>query len=158
MEGPSVFISNPTAVLQQYLSSHQRDKVVAKTDGFYWGRLAMALEILTQMKIVQSLPFTDLTIQLESAYQSLLVDQGMMDEAQKWYERLDAWRAPRFVAETPSRGTRGLADVSSTAASLEGSLPRTRRLRASLLGRRGQGGDMTSDATSSSGELPDGED
>lgn len=149
----AVFMSHPTTVLLQYLSKEDQVRRIGKKSPFEWGRLAMALEILTQMKILQSLPLTDLTIQLESAFQALLVDTGMMDEAERWYEKLDAWRTPRFIAESPIPRTSRAFGASSVAASPEGSLPRTRRLR-SLLPERQSPRDPK---TSGSEELPDAE-
>lgn len=141
----AVFMSHPTAVLRQFLADQ-------KIDGrsFDWGRLSLGLEVMTQIKILETLPLTDLTVQLTSAFRTLLVDAGVADEVEKWYERLDAWRAPRFVSA--DRPTDRAFGASSSAVAPEGSLRRVRRLRASLLERRDREPDTTGDAIAPSGE------
>src|SRR5215471_7345814 len=143
-----VFMSHPTMVLVQYLTQ-SKSKVNSE---FELGRLAMALEVLTQMKIVRSLPMTDLSIQIESAFQAFLIDQGLLDEVERWYERLDAWRQPKFLAE--HGGESAVSTVRGPASALvvpEGSLSRVRKAHASQRERR----DRDEASTSESTEPPD---
>ena len=85
------FIARPTEVYRQYLeywASNGRE-------GNWWeeGRLAMALEIITVRKSLRSMGVTD-----TSVLDSLLVDQGLFDQAEELYEVLNEWRRPRFAA------------------------------------------------------------
>lgn len=90
MDGKGVvFMRNPTEVLKGYMAE--------KGLTFEHGRLAMAMELLTEIKILEQLPLTDRTIELTAMLQAMLVDQGLIDSAELWYERLDAWRQPKFV-------------------------------------------------------------
>lgn len=109
--------------------------------GFEAGRIGVALELLTQIKILQSLPLTADSARMEGALNGFLVDQKLLDEAEKWYERLDAWRQPRFNAE--GVGVRG--DASSVRATPEGAVFRTRRIRAWHEEHRGQDDSSTSE-------------
>jgi hypothetical protein len=146
-----VFMSHPTAVLRQYLKRYPpREDLL-----FGMGRLSMALEIMTQIKVLESLPYTQLTVQLASAFRTLLVDTDMADEAEKWYERLDAWRTPKFVEDHGISSVRG--GVSALVAP-EGALVRSRRHHSSLALHHDPGTDMTFDATSSSEESPSASD
>jgi hypothetical protein len=116
------------------------------------GRLAMALEMLTQMKVIRELPMTDLSIQLEGAFQAFLIDQGLLDEAERWYDRLDAWRAPKFIEEHGGESaTSRVPGPASALATHEGALARTRRLRAQQEVHR----DPPTSSTSESGEPPE---
>jgi hypothetical protein len=146
-------------VLRQYVRESKRESLQKGGSGmgmddFQLGRLAVGLEMLTQLKILRDLPFTELTVQLEAAFQAFLVDQGLIDDCEVWYDRLDAWRAPKFVGEGVGATTRTAFGASSLAASGEGALARTLRYRQSL--EEHQSLDET--ATSASEESPDGED
>jgi hypothetical protein len=101
-------------------------------DDFQAGRLAVGMELLTQMKVIRELPFTELTVELEAMIMGFLVDQRLIDDAELWYDKLDAWRSPKFSAVEVVA-----SDVSSPAASDEGALARIRRTRASLEAHRG---------------------
>ena len=149
----AVFMSHPTTVLRQWLMQETPLGVVERD--FNLGRLAMALEVLTQIKILHDLPLTELSAHVEGALQALLIDQGLMDDAEKVYEKLDAWRAPKFVAD--HGGDKPTGRVSGSASSVvapEGALARTRRLREALPAHR----DPDDFATSASEESPGEED
>ena len=134
-------------VLMQYLTE---SKAKVNSD-FEFGRLAMALEVLTQIRILRDLPMTDLSIQLESAFQGFLIDQGLLDEAERWYERLDAWRAPKFVSEHGGESvTVTVRGPASAAAAPEGLIPQARRIHASQRERQSR----DDDAKPSSGVQP----
>lgn len=133
---PTVFMSHPSQVLMQYLASGER---MGKMTAYQAGKLSVALELLTQIKILHSMPLTEDSASLEGALQGFLVDQGLMDDAERWYERLDAWRTPTFVREASAP-----AGVSSARATHEGALSRTRRIRAWHEARRGQDESSTS--------------
>jgi len=110
------FIARPTEVYRQYLeywASNGRE-------GNWWeeGRLAMALEIITVRKSLRSMGVTD-----TSVLDSLLVDQGLFDQAEELYEVLNEWRRPRFLAEDLDSGQ---PDESSSPGALPASpTPRT---------------------------------
>lgn len=137
----AVFMSEPTKVLAEYLKGKEMSAGVI----FETGRLAMALEVLTQIKILRSMPITDHAAEMEAAFVAFLVDQDIYDEAEKWYGRLDAWRAPKFNAEGVGTVVRKKAfGPSSLAAAPEGALPRSRSAHASLGEHRDPDGLATS--------------
>ena len=125
------FMSNPTHVLEQYLTS-----VVGVELGgqFDMGRLAMALELITVLKALEQeyvalAPGT--LAELISVVQTLLIDQGVADTALEWYDGLSEWRRPKFVpygnapdASQPriSSSERRLPELSAYLASLGGGL------------------------------------
>jgi len=144
---PVTFMSRPTEVWQAYLAER---KPLGERKAFKAGQLAVGMEILTQVKILRELPFTEQTTAVCVALETLLMDCGLYDDAERWYDRLDAWRAPRFEAAVV-RGDDVVRGASSVVATPEGAVARIKRLRALPWERRGLG----EVSTSSSSEPPD---
>jgi hypothetical protein len=93
-------IARPTRTFELYV----RD-TGARPDGLSWhfGRLSMALEIITQIKILEEVRVLSDSARAESisALHTLLTDCGLDDIGYVMYEKLLAWRKPKFVAENP---------------------------------------------------------
>jgi hypothetical protein len=109
-----VFIREPSKVLLQYLGANQR---VSATER-YWidvGCLSMALEIVTQIKAIESLAVTSDLGRAEaiSALDTLLVDMQLKELAHEWYERLNRWRQPFFELESERAPIAGAGALSS---------------------------------------------
>jgi hypothetical protein len=69
---------------------------------YEYGRLSLALEILTVVKTLEDERVPMLALQRAetiSVLRTLLVDQGMDTMAETWYDFLVEWRQPKFVAE-----------------------------------------------------------
>jgi hypothetical protein len=92
-----VFIQHPTRIFAAWLKSKGRWSVVQR-DAFNCGRLAMALEIVTQMKSLEGLPVvSDLGRQEAiAAMHQLLQDNDLDEIAYEWYDYLALWRKPTF--------------------------------------------------------------
>jgi len=87
-----VFIANPTEVLLSWM------KATGVRPDFRYGQLAMALEIITAIQVLEQVPTVE-PLQREtaiSAMLTLLTDQGMRDSAYEAYEMLGEWRAVKF--------------------------------------------------------------
>ena len=88
-------IKNPTHVLEQYLEAHGLQR------GYQWGRLAMALELIT---VVRSLEVFGESMadfereQIVSVIDTFMVSQGVAETAAVFYEKLLEWRKVKFVA------------------------------------------------------------
>jgi hypothetical protein len=144
------YMSNPTLVLDEYL----RSKGIRKT--FEYGQLAMALELVSLIKTVESIPVvTDVGRQeLITALHTLLQEKGM-DQAYEIYDALCRWRRPRFMGihvEPDERVPPGIAvvvgpddqDPSSSRASLREATSPLDNFAASPEEHRDPGGDPTS--------------
>jgi hypothetical protein len=92
-----VFIENPSRVLTAYLKAKGLKSAYCHP-AYDCGRLAMALEIITQIKALESLPVvSDLGRQeAVTALYAVLTETGFEDEAYRWYEMLGEWRRPKF--------------------------------------------------------------
>jgi hypothetical protein len=92
-----VLIARPSEVWREYVRS------TGRIEGFSWemGRMAMALEIITQIKILEEIKVMGDTARAQAvtALQTLLQDCGMGETAWQIYEDLDKWRRVRFYAE-----------------------------------------------------------
>jgi hypothetical protein len=87
------FMRRPTEVFESYMALEY-----GVPRGWYkYGRLSMALEILTVMRLLDEhsgiVAHAQETI---SVLQTLLVDQDLFDDASMWYEKLSEWRRPKF--------------------------------------------------------------
>ena len=94
-----MFIKDPTDVFHAYMRSLNRPSV--NRESFDCGRLCMALEIITQIKLFEETPILSDAVREEcvSALHTILTDTGIEDEAYRWYEMLGEWRKPTFVTE-----------------------------------------------------------
>jgi hypothetical protein len=104
-----LIIKHPSQVLLQYLANSYP---VEKPDQYRVGFLAMALEIITHMRLLEILPVVDGQARQEAltAFQTLLHDTGIEADAEDWYERLITWRRPSFLRE-PSLGQLETSDA-----------------------------------------------
>jgi hypothetical protein len=68
---------------------------------FDYGRIAVALEMVSAMKVIESLPVEDERVReaVVSALQTLLTEIGLIDSVDDLYEQLAVWRMPRFVPD-----------------------------------------------------------
>lgn len=93
------FIRNPSSLLRR------RIKRKAELIAFDIGRMAMAFELMTQIRILESQTvFSVVEVQpLIAALHTILVDTGL-DGPEMWeqYDRLSASRRPVFVPHEPS--------------------------------------------------------
>jgi hypothetical protein len=95
------YIRNPTTVMQRLLRDALRDEA-----SFWYGRLAMALEVITLIKTLEEVPGTSLTEagrqETVSTLVTFLRDQGFDDVAYKQYEVLNDWRKLKFEPSSSS--------------------------------------------------------
>lgn len=91
------FIHEPTAVLVKNLGQSLRDET-----SFWYGRLAMALEVVTLIKTLEDVPGTSATEtgrqETIAVLQGFLKSQGFDELAYKHYDVLNEWRRLKFVA------------------------------------------------------------
>lgn len=85
------FIQRPTDVLQSYMAAHGFDGNEVYTL-MRMGRIAMALEIITVIKLLEEHELLAEHEQTISVLQTLLVDQELMEPALGYYEELSRWR------------------------------------------------------------------
>lgn len=83
-----VFIQRPTEVYRAYLTAYEAEV------GWAEGRMAMALEVITVRKSLQAVGM--LTPGMTSTLDSLLADQGLLDEADALYDELNEWRKTKI--------------------------------------------------------------
>lgn len=153
------FIAHPTDTLKEYVRADG-----SRVDDFSWhlGRMSMALEILTQIYVLEEFRPISTDIgrnEAISALWTLLIDCGLDQPAQEMYELLGRWRQLRFVSEQhaheheanaasdawPADEPRGLdPEPSSGVASPRELTARTDRPRALPSGRRGPDEDASS--------------
>lgn len=90
------FMERPTDVLVSYLARRNKRAEGQIRRQLRYGRLAMALEIITVMKIIEDhslLPSKEDTI---AVLQTLIVDQELLEDAGQCYEVLNEWRKIKF--------------------------------------------------------------
>jgi hypothetical protein len=92
-----MFIKHPTRIFAAWLKAQGRWSVVQR-DAFNCGRLAMALEIVTQQRALEGLPVVSDLGREEAiaAMHQLLQDNDLDEIAYEWYEYLALWRRPTF--------------------------------------------------------------
>lgn len=90
------FISRPSDTLWAYL---REERAPGSRRWYEYGQLAMALEVVTLIKVVESLPVVGEVGRQEtvSALQTLLVDTGLSDYAWQVYDELGKWRRVKFL-------------------------------------------------------------
>ena len=92
-----MLIARPTETFKDYV------RATGELDSVSWelGRMSMALEVITQIQILQDIAVMDdgPRAQAVTALTTLLQDCGIEEPAFKMYERLGQWRLKRFVAE-----------------------------------------------------------
>lgn len=95
------FILRPTEVLEQYLVAQGKGDLGRVRRVLTFGRLAMALEIVTTIRTLEQHSLLIYSPQETiSVLQTLLQDQELAEQAVEWYELLAEWRKPKFeVAE-----------------------------------------------------------
>lgn len=94
------FIAKPTGLLKQYVASlgERMD-----SGSFLVGQMAMALEIITQIKCLEDLKVMSDTAKAEAvtALETLLTDCGIHDSAYEMYDKLNEWRRLKFTPAHP---------------------------------------------------------
>lgn len=93
---PEDFILNPSALVLQELNSEHWHELVR--EGYRVGRLTMALEILTVIKILESTPAATMTSRQETVVtlETLLRDTGQLRDAEEAYRKLSEIRRLKF--------------------------------------------------------------
>lgn len=88
------FIARPSSLFKRYV----RSTGSLDLGSYQMGMMAMALEIITQIKMLEEIKVMDDFSRAEavSALQTLLTDCGLSDPAYEMYERLNEWRALKF--------------------------------------------------------------
>jgi hypothetical protein len=138
-----MFIARPSTLLKEFVASQGWNL------DYDWGRMAMALEIVTQIKVLEEVKLMGDTARAQavSALQTLLLDCGM-ESAYEVYDLIGNWRIKTFSAEPVpwQRGNVGVGDgtvsrdlerrSSSGPASDAAGLARRDRIRALPPGRR----------------------
>jgi hypothetical protein len=91
-------MKNPTSVWLSYLSVVYGHKLKGRAP-FDYGRVAMALEIVSKIKLLESLPVTTEYGRQEaiSALHTILVETGLAESVYDLYEQLNDWRRPKFA-------------------------------------------------------------
>lgn len=89
------FIARPSHVFKQYV----RSTGSLDNTSYHMGMMALALEIVTQIKVLEELKYIASDLGREeavSALQTLLKDCGIHDAAYEMYDRLAEWRKVKF--------------------------------------------------------------
>lgn len=87
------FMSEPAKVFKAYLRG------TASEDMWYqYGMLAMSLEMITRIKVLEELPVTTEVGRQEAitVLHTMLTEMDISELAWEWYEKLDEWRKPKF--------------------------------------------------------------
>jgi hypothetical protein len=87
------FMSEPAKVLRSYLQGTPSE------DRWYqYGMLAMSLELITRIKVLEELPVTTEVGRQEAitVLHTMLTELGISELAYDWYEKLDEARKPKF--------------------------------------------------------------
>jgi hypothetical protein len=94
------FMARPTDVLVSYLaqSTGMTEAVVRRT--LRTGRIAMGMEILTVMRLLEDHQLMTEHEAMVSCLQTLLIDQGLAEDAMVWYGNLSEWRKPKLVPDS----------------------------------------------------------
>lgn len=82
----------PTDELVSYLAAQSKREPEVVRHHLYFGRLAMALEVITVVKIIEEYSLLATKEDTISVLQTLIVDQELMDDATEWYHKLCDWR------------------------------------------------------------------
>ena len=163
-----VFMARPTEVLEEYIVSQ------GMTRSFEMGQLAMALEVVSLIRTLESLPVVS-DEEKEGTIATLytLVRENDLEGAFNAYEQLNSWRQVSFRCDNTPRGVSRHARErpgnvvvvssesalqlvpSSRAADPERTLAPSDRLRALTLVHQSQ--DTDASATGEQMELPLGE-
>lgn len=99
------FMSRPTDVLRSYMATHGFPEGEAD-DLLRMGRIAMALEILTVVKVLEDHQLMAEHEQMISVLMTLLVDQGLLGIGEEYYAELSEWR--RIKADEVSVSAHGV--------------------------------------------------
>lgn len=87
------FMADPSKVFRRYL------KATPSEERWYqYGMLAMSLEIITRIKVLESLPVTTEIGRQESitVLYTMLREIGIEEIAFEWYDKLSEWRKPKL--------------------------------------------------------------
>lgn len=131
------FMADPSKVFRRYL------KATPSEERWYqYGMLAMSLEIITRIKVLESLPVTTEIGRQESitVLYTMLREIGIEEIAFEWYDRLSEWRKPKIrrlsLAEQLEHALEGDVVSDVPGGPLRPSLPRS---HASLLASEHEG-------------------
>ncbi len=118
MDGEERILPNVEDWLQQYLGT----KGWNGTDGgqktmMEWGRLSLGLQIETRRRVIATAVGNSMLHlskeEIVSVLTTVLVDAGLYEDVQHWYERLCDWRESRQVRFVPITETDGVFDRSA---------------------------------------------
>lgn len=90
------FMARPTDVFISYLAAEGGTNEGDVQGSMLLGRIAMGLELITVMRILEEHQLMAEHEQMIACLQTLLVDQELAELAQHWYEALNDWRKPKF--------------------------------------------------------------
>jgi len=108
------FMSRPTDVLVSFMARQSGNSERDIRTVLLMGRIAMAMEILTVMHLIEDHSILASREETLSVLQTLLKEQELEDETALWYARLSEWRKPKFETGEDGDGYREV-DVSSHA-------------------------------------------
>lgn len=105
------FMARPTDVLRSFMAAHGMD--AEKTERILmWGRLAMALELMTVAKIIEDYSLLASKEDTISVIQTLIIDQDLLEHADRWYKELCDWRRIKLA---DADAVYGVPDVRASA-------------------------------------------
>jgi len=121
------FMAQPSEVLKSYVQLAR-----VSENAYKLGMLGMALEIVTRIRVLESLPITTEVGRQEAivCLHTMLQELGIEEETYEWYDKLSEWRKPKFrrdgdvldhdalaSAAVTLRGVRALGDSTDGSAS-----------------------------------------
>ncbi len=95
----SHYMKDPSKVFRSFIGYDHRGHEFHR--GYEAGIMAMALELITVAKTVESLPYEDELVpeEIVSTIYTLLNGMDLTEHATLWYERTSEWRRPKLVAD-----------------------------------------------------------
>jgi hypothetical protein len=99
------FMKDPSFVWLRYLEVVHSHKLKGRLP-FDYGRVAMGLELVTKIKMLESLPVTTEFGRQESisVLHTILVEQGLAESIYDLYDKLNDWRKPKILSDAPLPG------------------------------------------------------
>jgi hypothetical protein len=114
------FMQRPTDELRSYMAAQGLDGTAAD-DLLRLGRIAMALEVITVVKVLEEHQLLAENERMIAVLMTLLTDQDLLVVGMEYYEGLSAWRRIKVVeADVAAHG----AQLSGHEAALDGVVPR----------------------------------
>jgi hypothetical protein len=91
------FMARPTDELVSYLAERPTNSRGRDAFMLRMGRIAMAMEIMTVVKVLEEHQLLAEHEQMISVLKTLIVDQDLSVDAEQWYEYLSEWRKLKLV-------------------------------------------------------------